>query len=396
MKKAADKLNRFSGSREFYIILYLILGLLAALSVYAGIKNAYIFSQDFQYDAAKALLGGYDPYDYSLEGTKSPGIEGLEEYYAYYESIDAPQKMEANQFPSLLYLLLPWCLFGARSARVLWLVSNLVFTAVFIGLLRVTFMKETELKNFAIFVLLMLSGTPWRNQLGVGQHTLFSAAFFMLAVFFSEKAEEKKYLFVPAGLFLAVSYFKYTVTVPMAVYFIYKRRWKELVVSVIPHVILTGVAARVLNEPFIDMIIKPLKVASKLSSQGSIDIGAIFGGGIISMVITVILMGGLVSFAFLCPKGNDALVISLGVLLANIMTYHRMYDFFIMIVVFAYFNNKRPSLEEALYSLVCCAVFFIPRVFNDAPAGLILAAVPYYIFTVWIIREGIKQWRSCT
>ena len=396
MKKAADKLNRFSGSREFYIILYLILGLLAALSVYAGIKNAYIFSQDFQYDAARALLGGYDPYDFSLEGMKSPDIEGLEEYYAYYESIDAPQKMEANQFPSLLYLLSPWCFFNARNARIVWLISNLVFTAMFIGLLRATFMKETELKNFAIFVFLMLSGTPWRNQLGVGQHTLFSAAFFLLAVYLSDKAGKKAYLSIPAGLCLAVSYFKYTVTVPIAVYFIYKRRWKELIISVIPHVILTGVAARVLNEPFIDMIIKPLKVASKLSSQGSIDIGAVTGGGVISMVITVLLMAGLIAFAFLCPDGNDTLVISLGVLLANIMTYHRMYDFFIMIVVFAYFNNKRPSLQEALYSLVCCAVFFIPRVFNDAPAGLIMAAVPYYLFTVWMIREGIKQWKSYT
>ncbi len=392
MKKAADAINRFSNSRGFYIVLYSILGLLAVLSIYAGIKNAYIYSQDFQYDAAKALIMGYDPWDISLAGEKSPKIEGLEEYYAYYESINAPQKMEANQFPSLLYLLAPWCILGAKSARIVWLISNLFFTVCILVLLGATFFKETELKNFVIFALLMICGTPWRNQLGVGQHTLFSVAFFLLAVFLSEKAEKNRALWIPAGLCLSVAYFKYTLTVPMTVYFIYKRKWKEVILSAVPHILLTVYASTVLGEPVMNMFMKPLKVASELSSSGSIDLGAFLGGGSVSMVVTLLIMAGLAVFGFLCPdrRENDALVISVCVLLANIMTYHRMYDFFIMIVVFSYFNNKRPAVEEALYSLVCCAVFFLPRIFNDSPASLVAAAIPYYLFTVWMISEGIR------
>jgi len=397
MKRASETINRFSNSRGFYIILYSILGLLAVLSIYAGIRNAYTYSQDFQYDAAKALLSGHDPYDYSLSGEKSPKIEGLEDYYAYYESIGAPQRMEANQFPSLLYLLSPWCFFAPGTARLLWLISNLIFTFLILYLLSLTFMKETEIRNFAIFALLMICGTPWRNQLGVGQHTLFSVAFFLLAVFLSEKneGEKKGFWFLPAGLCLAVAFFKYTLTVPMTVYFIYKRKWKELAVSIVPHILLTAAAALTLREPFTDMLIKPLKVASKLSSSGSIDLGALLGGGGISLVLTLVLMAGLTVFAFLCPvrRENDSLVISLAVLLANIMTYHRMYDFFVMILVFSYFNNKRPAFGEALYSLVCCAVFFIPRIFNDSPDALTAVAIPYYLFTVWMILEGVRTIR---
>ncbi|MBO6111584.1 MAG: DUF2029 domain-containing protein [Lachnospiraceae bacterium] len=392
LKKASDIINRFSRSRELYIMIYVIMGLLAAVSVFAGIRNALIFSQDFQYDAAKALLYGTDPYDVSLEGMKSPDVDGLSEFYSYYESIGAPQRMEANQFPSLLYLLAPWCFFSAKRARVLWLVSNLLFTGFIIVLLRHTFFKETDKKLFFIFVLLMIAGTPWRNQIGVGQHTLFSVMFFLLAVYLSEE----KRMPVPAGIALAVSYFKYTVTAPLAVYFIYKRRWKELIISVIPHIAGTAIAAVSLKGSFPDMIIKPLKVASSLSGEGSMDIGAIMGGGIACVVVTVLLMLFLIAAGFICPKGNDRLIISLCVLLSLIMTYHRLYDFFIMIFVFAYFDEREGGspAAEIFYLLTCFDVFFIPRLLHESEAGLIIAGVPYYLFTVYILIAVAEKIRN--
>lgn len=276
-----EKILKFAGTKAFFIILFALTGILAAASLFAGIRNASVYSQDFQYDAAKALSAGIDPYDVSLEGKKSPRVPGLEDYYSYYESIGAPQRMEANQFPSLLYLLLPYTFSDARVARILWLVSNLVFTAMIVVLLRATFMKENDGRLFAVFMLLMISGLPWRNQIGVGQHTLFSVAFFLLAVYLSVEKEKPG----PAALALCISYFKYTVTVPLAVYLIYKRKWKELALSIPLHVAGTVAAACILRESFFDMIIKPLKVASSLSSEGSMDIGAIIGGGAASAAV---------------------------------------------------------------------------------------------------------------
>ena len=386
MKGFSEQISKFARSRVFYIILFGIMGLLAAMSVYAGIRNAYRFSQDFQYDAAKALMLGIDPYEVSLEGRQSPDIPELREYYEYYESIDAPQRMEANQFPSLLYLLMPYCFFGAKTARVLWLISNLVFTALIILLLKRTFMKQTDKRLFVVFILLMLAGLPWRNQLGVGQHTLFSVMFFLLAVWLSDEKEMP----VLSGLALAVSFFKYTVTVPLAVYFIYKRRWKELLISVLPHLAGTAAAAFVLKEPVSDMIIKPLKVASALTGEGSMDVGALMGGSSLSLLVTVLLMAFLLIFAMICPEENDRLLISLCILVSLVMTYHRLYDFFIMAAVFAYFDEKKDTAAEIFYLLTCFDVFFIPRLMHESEVSLIIAGVPYYIFTVYLMATAVR------
>ncbi len=384
--KISEVIRKFARSRGFNIILFAIMGLLAAASLYAGIRNAYTYSQDFQYDAAKALAMGYDPYDYSLKGEISPDIPGLEDFYGYYESIDAPQRMEANQFPSLLYLLLPYTFFDASLARLLWLLSNLIFTVVIILLLKATFMKETDGKLFAVFSLLMIAGTPWRNQIGVGQHTLFSLAFFLLAVYLSVEKERPW----AAGLALCISYFKYTVTVPLAVYLIYKRKWKELIISIPLHIAGTAAAALILKESFFDMLIKPLRVASALSGEGSMDIGALIGGGIPSLLVTVLLMIFLLVTALYCPEGNDSLVISLCVLLSLIMTYHRLYDYFVLIIVFAYFDVNRKGYAGIYYLITCFAVFFLPRLFHEAGPAMVFTALLYYIFTVYMMITAVR------
>lgn len=368
-------------------MLFAMTGLLAAISVYAGIRNAAVYSQDFQYDAARALSAGIDPYDISLSGKKSPKIPGLTDYYSYYESIGAPQRMEANQFPSLLYLLLPYTFFDAHTARILWLISNLVFTAMITVLLRATFMKQVEPKLFAVFMLLMTAGLPWRNQLGVGQHTLFSTAFFLLAVYLSTEKEKPG----AASLALCISYFKYTVTVPLAVYFVYKRKWKELILSIPLHIAGTVAAACILHESFFDMIIKPLKVASSLSSEGSMDIGALTGGGLISVILTVLIMAFLIVFAIMCPPREDNLVISLCILWGLIMTYHRLYDYFIMIAVLGYFAVKRERYADILCLLTVCAVFFIPRIFNESRGSIIVTQIFYYAFTIFMSFAGVKK-----
>lgn len=310
--------------RHIKTAVYIILILLAVVSVIQGAKNALYYSQDFQYDAALALRCGINPYEVSLSETGIMSQGPVAEFYRVFEEAGAPQKMEANQFPSLLMLLFPMTFLPYRAARVLWLILNLLFTAGICLLLRKTFLKDMQKDVFNMMMLLMLAGTPFRNQLGVGQHTLFSFFFFLLAVYLSER--EKK---VSSGLALAVSYFKYTLTAPLAVYFLYKRRFKEFIISLIPHVILTAVGAAMLGKGFIDMIREPLKVSSLLAGEGSIDIGALSEGASISPVFTGIIMLGLVVMAFILPENEDDRFFSLLILLSLIMTYHRIYDFFV-------------------------------------------------------------------
>jgi len=160
-----------------------ILTVLAVVSVVQGVKNALLFSQDFQYDAALALRCGINPYEESLHPTGILQTGPTADFYDFFEERGIPQKMEANQFPSLLMLLYPMTLLPYSTARVLWLILNLLFTLLSVILLRKTFCRDMDRDVFSILMLLMVAGTPWRNQLGVGQHTLFSFFFFLLLRF---------------------------------------------------------------------------------------------------------------------------------------------------------------------------------------------------------------------
>ncbi|MBQ1880492.1 MAG: DUF2029 domain-containing protein [Lachnospiraceae bacterium] len=396
------RIGRLTADRRFWTALYVLMALLAVVSVYEGICNALEMSQDFQYDAACALINGYDPYDLSLDFSKDriPDIEGLKQFYGYFEGMGTPQKMEANQFPSLLYILTPYALMPYIPARILWLITNLLCTGVIIGLLRNTFMSRVDERLYPVFMMLMLAGTPWRNQLGVGQHTLFAVACFILAVTVAENGREEKSAAgtVAAGLLLSLSYLKYTVTAPLALYFIYRRRWKEFVISLVPHAVLTGVAAFILKEPYTDMLTKPLAVASALTGEGSIDVGALTGGASWSTAITGVIMLFILALAILMPEGNDELFISTAALLSLVMTYHRTYDFFIMIIVFGYFATGRMRAAQTVYLITTFAIFFVLRIYNESVISLTVSGALYYAcviaFAVISAEKVIKNRRE--
>ena len=174
-----EKLTALYRNKNIRTVAVVILTVFAAVSLVQGCRNAVRSSQDFQWDAAKALTLRIDPYDESLSPSGILDKYGFETYYL---------QMEANQFPSLLMLLIPYTFMPPLAARYAWLISNLVFTGLIIVLLRKTFLKDADGFDFTILVLLMISGTPYRNQLGVGQHTLFAFCFFLLAVYLSEYA----------------------------------------------------------------------------------------------------------------------------------------------------------------------------------------------------------------
>ena len=332
--------------------------------------------------------------------------------------------MEANQFPSLLYILTPFTLLPYSAARILWVTTNLIATSVIIWLLKKTFMAGVNDRLYPVFVMLMLMGTPWRNQIGVGQHTLFAFAFFLAAVWVAGMAESMEgagdvsvdapgdsrgshaavragskalpYT-IASGLLLSLCYLKYTVTAPLAIWFIYRKRYKEFAISLVPHVILTGVAAATLKSSYIDMLTKPLKVASALAGEGSIDIGAIFGGAGIGYLFTIIIMIFILAMAFALPEGEDELFISLAALLALVMTYHRTYDFFIMIIVFGYFATGRMKVAEIIYFITTLAFFFALRIFHESVTSLTVAGALYYAcaisFAVVAAEKCIKRFR---
>ena len=380
-----DRVRALFDNRILRIVILTVLSLLAARSVYQGIANARVYSQDFQWDAARALMLGIDPYRESLSPTGALSTGNLPEFYDYYESIDAPQKMEANQFPSLLMLLYPWAMLAPGTARLVWLFTNLLFTAGIIVLLRLTFLKDCDRYWFCVLALLMLAGTPYRNQLGVGQHTLFSLCFFLLAVWLANR----KHGSIPSALCLAVGVFKYTLTAPLALYFVWKKKWKELAIAVLIHVVLTVVAALLLREPVTDMILLPMKVSSALASEGGLDFGALLGGSPLAFVLAGLVFALLFVLALFTRQEDGNALMAVLLLWSLIMLYHRTYDFFPLILVAGMFTGDlqetygRDRILFGGFMILLLCVFFVLRLFHENTASRIIVGALYYAYTVY-------------
>ena len=124
-----------------------ILILMAAVSLALGVMKGLRSGFDFQWDSAKLLANRINPYEASVN-VDSP-------YY-----ISEYGTVEANQFPSLLWLLLPYTFLGARKAAVVWLLSNFVFLFGIIVLLRKTFWQNIKKIDF-----ILLTGVFWRLEL---------------------------------------------------------------------------------------------------------------------------------------------------------------------------------------------------------------------------------------
>ncbi|MGN0253736.1 MAG: glycosyltransferase family 87 protein [Lachnospiraceae bacterium] len=380
-------INKLSQNKYFKNALLLILILLAAVSLFQGVRNAIHDSQDFQWDAMKVFSHRINPYDESANMNPSGILEqyGYDKYYL---------QMEANQFPSLLMILLVFAPLQPLTARYVWIVLNLLFTALIVFLLKKTLLKDMDNYSFCMLSLLMIAGTPYRNQLGVGQHTLFAFCFFLIALYFSEYSEKRNAFIVTIALFIC--YFKYTLTVPLVLYFIYKKRYKEIIVSVLMHGVLTLVGAWWLNDSIMNMILKPLLVSSKLAAEGGLDISALFSGSVIAYILAFVIMLALFISAFRMNPKYERTYMSCLILWSLIITYHRTYDFFVMITVYAMFlelealsENSQCIMSEnginylkIFYFITMISVFFVLRVFMESLSSRIFVGILYYILTI--------------
>ncbi len=375
-------INTSFTKKEIRFIIVLFLAIMALLSLLQGVRNAVGASQDFQWDASKAYTMRINPYDESMHPS---GVLDA------YEFDDIYLQMEANQFPSLLILLIPYTFLAPLTARYAWIVSNLIFTVGIILLLRKTFLKTAEKNVFIVFMLLMIAGTPYRNQLGVGQHSLFAFFFFLMAVWFDERDKEKEQRnksivsFVGTVISLFICYFKYTLTVPLSLYFIYRRRYLQIVVAALMHVILTVFSAWWLNDSIPNMIIKPLKVSGALIAEGCIDFGVVFNGSRLAYALTFAILTVLFVMAVKLPENRELEYISVLVLWSLIITYHRIYDFFIMVTVLAFFLDRERNIYLKVgFGVVLTMVFFVLRFFSESPGSKLVAGILYYLFTIMI------------
>lgn len=344
----AFKMHTLNKKNILLQLLATIMVFAATISIFFGCKNAVNYpagSFDFQYDSAKVFSMGIDPYEETLQPSGLQETLNLRKYYGI---------LQANQFPSMIMLLLPFTVFRPIVANWVWMICNVLFSVGIVILVKKLVFDECytsfcQASNFCmqeegpiwytILISLFFMGLPWRNNIGNGQHTIMAFFFFLLAIYFSERKKEHV-----AGVALAISFFKYTLTAPLAIYFLYKKKYKVLAVSIGIHVALTIVAAGWLKSSIWEMIVKPLQIASRFSSSGFLDIGAIVRFENVGMIISLVVMLALIIYVISGRyRGTDCELLSALILFSLVITYHRLYDYFVLVipmVVYTFRNDR--------------------------------------------------------
>lgn len=329
------------------IIIVIFLYIISALSILLAIKKGVNNSPDFQWDAAKIIANRIDPYEASLNESSIYNRMYFDEYGV----------LEANQFPSLLWLLYPYTFFSASTAKIAWMISNILFLAGSIILLHKMYWYRINKVDIHILMGVLLSSGCIRSQLHLGQHTLFSFFFFLCALYFCEKNT------IMSGIFLAISYFKYSITAPLMLVFIYKKRYKEVIVSLIPHIFLTIFSAIWLRKSPISLILLPLKFADiNLSTAGFADISSVIGkilqinmNSLLSILIFIVL---LVWVVVQKTKYDDFEMICILATWSLVFMYHRRYDYFLLILpfseLFSGYDIRLDDVKSRLWSVAVC------------------------------------------
>lgn len=328
------------------LLFILIIG--ACISFIQGLNNAIPKekgSQDFQWSPSKLLLEKQNPYKAALNKSKDQFI--LAQYPNY---------------PASGYILLwPYATLQWENAKIFWALSNVIFTIIILICI-IKLLPESFPKKYQILLAtLFLMSTPWRNGVGNGQHALFALSFFLLGVIIDKS--DRRFSGIPLG----ISWFKYSVTFPLTLYFTRsKRGWLNICIASVLNIALLFFAALWANSNILDLLIGPLKVAQSYTGTGYIDVFAIssllnINSKLIPVSISIFIL--LISYISIRKETDTLSSLSTLSLAAMVIVFHGYYDFVILILPLAFALSERGrSLRSKLYLIVVISIWFIDKI----------------------------------
>jgi Glycosyltransferase family 87 len=317
-------------TRSLIILSLLLSAAGAAVWVADAFFVALNSSQDNEWGPARALLQGLDPYRLYLSC--------LHCRHPPFTASVAPSYPASGLMLLWPLAMLPW-----PVAKVAWASLNLVFGASLTFTLWRLFDPKHDWLTLAVASIALYAGTPFLNNLGNGQHAVFALAWFAFALW-----AERRGNMALASAFLAASWFKYTLTLPLSLFFIVRGRWALLLGAIAIHVILTAFLAVWTGTSPLDLLLGPLRVAPVGIEVGHLDVFGLatrmdlqskLGSWVAAFALTAII----VAVAVRSRMNDDLALLSLLSLYAYTVVYHLAYDLVILAFPLFYLLNRMRS-----------------------------------------------------
>lgn len=323
--------------KNFHNLIKFFLLILAFISLFKGIYNAYIGSIDFHYSPAVMAWGGKNHYEFMLNG-------------------GALMLSQNGEYGQGIYILFyPFTLMSWTQAKIVWMLIN-VFLAFF---LPIFFSRKFNLNKEMTFlvILIFIAGTPSRNVIGNGQLSLVMMTFLIIPFFY-----KKLFQIILSGLV----YLKYNMGYILFLYFISKKEIKNLIYSSTIFIFGWLIYCYITDTNLIINFFEPLKLTLYLKTTSEL----IYGLSFLKYFFTdnsyidyiVLLSSILMSFIFLVMIKNissNELKLSLFCLIILIFSPHRIYDYILLLPLLTFsIHNFGKHYIYKVNTFFVCYLFF--------------------------------------
>lgn len=284
---------------------------------------------------------------------------------------------------NLLIGLLSW--FSWPVAREIWLVLNLIVALMipWLAIRLTTRHLEMNLIDKLIFALVFYNFYGLRQSLVVGQQTLICLFLIILALLNKDK-------WLIAGVLLGIGISKYSVGLPVFLYFLLQRKYRVALMSLVIQVGMILLLAPLKWGSPINTVVAYLKIVAVNYSQNGVHLLARFSEQWIQIALFLAILCATVFLITLQyfyykimdleGKGavlNDLNLITLAIFL---ITYHRVHDmpfmvFFLLLatVVLSEIHNIGLSKLQTVLFLSSTGVIIFLLLFPTIPGQIISA-----------------------
>jgi hypothetical protein len=384
-----------------------IILLCIAAAIYAALVAAYLVvetgkplgSRDYHqfWYAGQFIIQERDPYEAFFAGEKPD----LPIHYAdgvtvsQYPVAQADLEITPSNTPAMLLALTPFSFFSWWTAKWAFLILNILLMVAtgWLAIRHVPFggVKLPRIQELLIF-LIYFDFSATRIAIENGQTTLLVFLLMMIALIFSKRA------WYIAGLALGLALSKYSLSLPIFLFFLYQRNFKALVLAVTVQLAgIAGMAALSGGTP-VTIVKENIMLFFRLFDQPGVHLSRWFefiSDNHFMTLIPSLLMTALIfipMFLWLqrAPRGTveqeeirDFHVLTILFIWTLLVAYHRMYDTLILIffVILIFKGLARPGIWElsnrGRNALLAFMAVFIPLILI-LPARIVDLLLPFY------------------
>ena len=361
-----DEMTGLSFAKKVGLIL---IGLYSLAVFFYGIYGGLTGSADQKsfYYTSKLLIEKKDPYALGCDFIKQVPSNVT---YTGYKGINQAGGISLYP-PSTHILFIPFFFFliSPKAAMISWLLWNIIFIATIFYTISQKYLLKTSAVCSYLLLCLTIGASSTKTNLSLGQTALFCCAALLVTIAFKEK---HKWL---SGLAFAFAVSKPSLMILFAIYLLFKKEYKIVLVALLIHVCITiAVSFWIGISPILLMSNYFEKVSLAFSHPGSLLVLQTAGVSIKSILylikipevvktsVIILLYSGAIIYLYKKRSLEEVKLLGLIALVTLLVDYHHHYDFIILLFMFpvfaAYSQCERKPTLPFLYFLF---LLYIPN-----------------------------------